>query len=92
MITPELAMNPRPSCNVYDLFGVDADKLLKQRPLGYVIESGSPYREDSLKIQFWGIHADPLHVPDCALYLVKFLDGSAVTVRYHWNHFFYPQE
>ena len=92
MITPELATMAPLSCNVYDLFGVDADRLLQQKPLGYVLESGSPYREDSLKIKFWGIHADPLHVPGCALYLVKFLDGSAVAVRYHWNHFFNVME
>lgn len=91
MITPEIAMNPRPSCDVYELFGDNADDLIKGKPLGYVLESGSPHIEDSLKIQFWGIHIDPLHVPGCALYLIKFLDGSAVAVRYHWNHFFYPQ-
>jgi hypothetical protein len=97
MITNELARNltrkPRLSCNVYKLFGDNADDLLLRKPLGYVYSPTNAKRNDpGMKIDFWGIHADPLHVPGCAIYLVKFLDGSAVSVRFQYNHTFYPPQ
>lgn len=77
------------SCDVYELFGVNANTILKGKPIGYVY---SPINDDPIdlgsKIEFWGIRADPNNVSGCAMYLVKFLDGSAVAVRYRCNHVF----
>jgi hypothetical protein len=80
MITPELAMNPRPSCDVYDLFP-NADDLIKETPKGYILEG------DGIKLPFWAIASDPLTVQGCDMALTKFLDGSPVATRHRANRF-----
>ena len=82
MITRDIATKAPLSCDVYKLFGEDADDQLLRPPLGYVFSPVNAKRNDpGLRIDFWGIHADPLSVPGCALYLVKFLDDSAVVTH-----------
>ena len=60
-------------------------KHAKARIIGiprYVaINRGGPYGFDT-KTGVYAIADDPLKVPGCKLALVKFLDGSPVSIRY----------
>ena len=80
MITPELARNILPSCDVYRLWN-NADTLIKETPKGYILEG------DGIKIPFWAIASDPLRVPDCDMALTKALDGTPVATRHRANRF-----
>lgn len=69
-------------CSVKALFP-NADELITQSPIGYINESGG----GGIKTEFWARATDPLiklglTKPGCEMFLVKFLDGSPVAVRY----------
>ena len=79
-----LNMPLTPSCAVEDVFP-QAEEHFKYLPSGYIdLEYGylPSIPRLGLKSAFWAWAEDPLHVPNCRLYLVKFLDGSPVAVRY----------
>jgi hypothetical protein len=68
-------------CDVYRLWP-DADRQIKWRPSYAAINRGGPNGMDTVS-DVWSVREDPLHVPGCKVCLVKFLDGSPATVRYH---------
>jgi hypothetical protein len=68
------------SCDVEKLFGPNVEQYM-HNPIGYV-EDGYPDDLVAPKHMYWDVAPDPLGVPGCQMFLVRFLDGSPVAVRY----------
>jgi hypothetical protein len=74
------------SCDVNVLFD-HPELTIKTRPK-YAIIQPEGLNDLGLLMDCWGVAKDPLKVPNCVLCLVKFLDGSPVTVRYNRKYVF----
>jgi len=51
------------------------------KPIGHAINRGGPHGIDT-RSDVFGVAPDPLKDPNCSLCLVRFLDGTLVSVRY----------
>lgn len=56
----------------------NADAMVTQSPIGYVINAGPVVTKSPI----YGQWQDVMN-PSCVLVLIKWLDGSGVFVRYH---------